>query len=468
MLTTREVFKLPSLARWFSPIIATLPPRLLGEIFWHILYNLNGTPVKDIEVKRVMLRSVCKYWMNAIDSNPRLWTAIVLEDIDLWYRDSQLPLNLVERVIRHSGEEPIEISINASLQRHPHRHPIYSGLLIRQILGMLIGPQGDVLKRWKWFKFSCCDHFDVSLLGSLGLWPAPFLVGLELTCPGQFGGFIELNAPMLQYLVHRECTLFAAPPPGFHFMALVDLTLSAPLSFERALDIDFAGWLNLLRQTPRLISLRLDSTFAVDLLLPGPSEREDIIELSYLQQIIISDDGPWKLLQYLRFPALTTLKVSGALSETFCTQLMESAQCYDHLSHLKYLWFRQSIITTETRMTVEEGASFYGNFLTRLFPELDTLIIPFSIYGYSARKVLAFRKVQPPGESWRFHVFGRLQHDTRFPNRAVINGGEEVLKECFYCTRYRPCRAVEGFRQWCLEGRRLTQTDLLFPVSDSK
>lgn len=455
MLTTREVLKPLSWARWFGSIIATFPPRLLGEIFWYILYNWDGCPVKDIEVKRVMLRSVCQHWMNAVDSNPFLWTAVVLEDIDLWYKDSLLPLNLVGRFVRCSGEELIAIHINASLQRHPHYHRRYADLVMRQILKMLVGPQGDVLTRWKWFKFSCCEDFDVSLLGSLGLWPAPFLRGVELTCPSQFGGIIELNAPMLCTLIHRESTLFFAPPPGFLFMALADLMLCAPLSFNRALDIDFFGWLNLLRQTPRVICLRLPSTFSVDLLLPGPLEREDIVELSYLQQIVISDDGPWKLLQYLRFPALTTVKIDGALSDTFCGQLMESAQCYDHLSHIKHLWFRRGI-TAKTPLTVEEGASFYGKFLARLFPELDILIVPFSIYRYSAREARVFMKVCPHHETWRMEVFERLRKDTRFPNRAVINGGEEVFKVCFDYIHDGPFGALEVFRKWCLERRRLT------------
>ncbi len=320
---------------------------------------------------------------------------------------------------------------------------------------MLVGPQGGVLKRWIFFKFICCEHFDVSLLESLGLWPAPWLTGVEINYPGQFGGIIHLNAPILRWIVHRECTLFFAPRPGFLFMALTDLTLSAPLASKNALDtFDFIRWLNILRQTPRLICLRLRSDFLHDEYLPGPSEREDIVELSYLQQVVINDDGPWKLLQYLRFPALTTMKIDGSMSDVLCGFLVDRAQCYEHLSHLKHLWFRRSITLMTPPWSVEGGEFAFGEFLARLFPELEALIVPFSIYGYSNQEAMSFIKVQPPNESWRMQVFAGLQDDTRFPNRAVINGGEKVFKMFFEHLHDAPYGALEVYRDF--ERRRLT------------
>ena len=432
-----QVFKPLPWTRRFPSLITTFPTRLLGEIFWYILYNLDGTPVKDIEVKRVMLRSVSQHWMNAVDSNPFLWTALVLEDIDLWYKNNRLPSNLVERFVRCSGEEPISISINASLERYPQYHRTFADLLMRRILIMLVGPQGGVLSRWTFFKFICCDHFDVSLLGSLGLWPAPLLTGVEINCPGPFGGTIELNAPILRWLIHHECTLFFAPRPGFLFMNLIDLTLCTPPAFEKPLAIiDLLGWLNMIRQAPRLVCLHLSSYFMLDEYLPGPLEREEIVELSYLQVVVINEDGPWKLLQYLRFPALLAIKIDGGMSDAFCSRMMERAQCYEHLSHIKRLWFRYSI-SDMTPLTVEEGQSFYGQFLARLFPELDTLIVPFTIYGLSSQEAMAFMKVMSRDEIWRIHVITRLRDDTRFPNRVIMNGGEKVLKMSFGQTQWR-------------------------------
>jgi len=446
-------FKEFTLARWFPSRIATFPTQLLGEIFWYILFNLDGTPAKDIEVKRIMLRSTCQHWMNAVDSSSFLWTALVLEPFDLWYKDYRVPLNLVERFVRCSGEEPMSISIHASLERFPYYARTFADLVMRGILMQLVGPQGDVLKRWTTLKFFCCDHFDVSLLGSLGLWPAPLLTGVEINCPGPFGGIIELNAPMLRWIVHRECTLFFAPRPGFLWMDLTDLTLSAPSSFEHGLNIDFSGWLNIIRQTPRLMCLRLRTMFLVDEFLPGPLEKKEIIELPCLQQICINEDGPWKLLQYLRFPRLATMKIDGALSDTLCGRLMESAQCYDHLSHLKHLWFRRGIIALSA-LALEEGEAFYGEFLARLFPELASLIVPLSIYGYSNREATALIKVWPRDESWRLHVFTGLRNDTRFPNRAVINGGETVFKALFENFHDASSGALERYRDWCLKKRR--------------
>jgi hypothetical protein len=403
-------------------------------------------------VKRIMLRSISRHWMDAIDTNSFLWTALVLEPFDLWYKDYHIPSNLVERFVRCSGEEPISISIHASLERYPRYPQVYADLVMRRILLNLVGAQGDVLKRWTSFKFICCDVLDVSLLGNLGLWPAPMLRTVEVNCPGPFGGIIELNAPLLRWIVHRECTLFFAAPRGFLFMYLTDLTLSAPSS-ANGLNIDFFGWLNILRQTPRLMCLRLHSNFLMDELLLGPSEREDIVELSYLQQICINEDGPWKLLQYLRFPTLATLKIDGAFSDNLCHRLVDSAQCYDHLSHLKHLWFRRGITST-TSMTVEEGKSFYGGFLARLFPELDSLIVPFSIYGYSDREAMPFMKLWPQDEGWRLSIFIGIRDDARFPNRAVINGGETVFKRLFQNLHDASSGAIEIYRDRCFKTRR--------------
>ena len=417
-------------------LIATFPTRLLGEILWYILYNLDGTPVKDIEVKRIMLRSVSKHWMNAVDSNPFLWTALVLEDIDIWYKNDRLPLHLVRRFVRCSEEEPISISINASIERYPQYHRTFADVLMRQILIMLVGPQGGVLRRWNLFKFTCCDHFDVSLLEPLSLWPAPWLTGVEINCPGPYGGIIELNAPMLRWIIHHECTLFIAPRSGFFFMVLADLTLCTPpainpSALEKPLAIvDLFVWLNIIRQAPRLFCLRLSSYFGLDECLPGPSEREEIIELSYLQIIFIYGYGPWKILQYFRFPALISIRIDGAMSDDFCSRMMECAQCYEHLSHIKHLWFRYTI-SYMPPLTVEEGHSFYGEFLARFFPEINTLIVPFYARGWSNQEALAFKKVQARDEKWKEGVFARLQRDTRFPNRKIINGGEKELKMHF-------------------------------------
>jgi hypothetical protein len=441
-------FKPFSLSFWFTSLIATFPSQLLGEIFQHILFNLDGTPVKDIEVKRVMLRSVCRHWMHAVDSNPFLWRALVLDHFDLWYKNYKIPWDLVERFVRYSGEGPICISINASLERHPHYCRQYAGLVMRGILAMLVGPQGDVLKRWNSFKFSCCGAFDVSLLGSLSLWPAPLLTGVEVNCPGLYGGIIELNAPMLRRIVHRECSLFFAPHQGFPFMALSDLTLWAPPD----VFVDLPEWLKILHETPRLICLCLRDTFQVDVLLPGPLEKDEIVELPYLQQIVINEPGPWKLLQYLRFPTLATLKVDGALSDTFCDRLIQSQQCWDHLSHIKRLWFREGIVSA-TWSTVEPGKTVYLEFLARLFPELDTLVVPFSIYRYSYKEASYYKKVWPEDERWRVRVFRRLQDDTRFPHRAVINGGETGLKACFENLHDAPSGDLEAHRDLCFKHR---------------
>ena len=405
-------------------------------------------------MKRIMLRSVCRHWMDAVDSNSFLWTALVLEPFNLWCRDYDIPLDLTERFVRCSGEEPISITIDASLDRF--RYPRHrADLLMRMILARLFGPQGDVLKRWESFDFTCCTAFDGSLLGPMGSWPAPLLTGVMINCPGLYGCIIELNAPMLRWIVHRESTLFFAPHRGFHFMALSDLTLWAPSSFLGGFVIDFLGWLNILRHTPRLICLHLRTYFPADEFLPGPLDKEEIVELSYLQQIIINNIGPWKLFQYLRFPALVTMKIDGAMSNTLCDRLMASAQCYDHLSHLKHLWFRQSIISTSTPpMTVQEAGSFYGQFLARLFPELDTLVVPLSIYGYSNEEAMSYIKVWPQDEGWRVAVFLRLRDDTRFPNRAVINGGETVLKTSFENLHDAPSGALKAYRDLCLKKRR--------------
>jgi len=446
-------FKKFSFACWFPSRIATFPTRLLGEIFWYILYDVDGTPVKDIEVERTTLRSICQHWMNAIDSNSFLWRALVLEPFDLWYRDYRVPVNLVERFVRCSGDEPISISIRASLERYPHYAQAYADLVIREIIMNLVGPQGDVLKRWASFKFSCCDLFDASLLGPLGLWPAPLLTVLEIHHPGRFGGVIELNAPMLRRLVHHKCSLFFSPRRDFHFIHLTFLVLSTPSALDNGVIVNHYGWLNLLRQAPRLISLRLHTiVFPEDDFFPGPFVKEAIVELSHLQQIIINEDGPWKFLQYLRLPALTTMRIEGAFSDTLCNRLLGHAQCYDHLSHIKNLWFQRSL-TTASLLTIEEGGSFYGGFLARLFPDLHSLIVPYSIYGYSAQEAMPLMKVWPRDDAWRGMVLARIWGDTRFPNRAVVNGGETVFKEHFECLHDVP-GDLEAYRILSLKERR--------------
>jgi hypothetical protein len=448
-----QVFKPFSWARWFPSLIATFPTRLLGEIFWYILFNLDGTPAKNIEVNRTLLRSTCRHWMNAVDSNSFLWTALVLEPFDLWYKDYNVAPNLVDRFVRCSGEEPLSIRIDASLDRFPHYRQPYANLIMQSILIQLVGLQGDVLRRWTFFKFTCCDLINVSLSGALSAWPAPLLLGVEVNCPGPCGEIVELNAPILRWIIHRESTLFFAPPRGFLFMALTDLTLWAPSGFETGMVIDLYGWLNILRQTPRLVCLRLCIFFAVDNLLPGPLEKEEIIELSYLQHLLVHEEGPWKFLQYLRFPALATMKVDGQMCETLCDRLMKSAQCYEHLSHLKRLWFRRGIATT-TPFTVKKGESCYGQFLARLFPDLDSLILPFYTYEYSSQEAPAFLNVWPLGDRWRSKVLVRIRDDIRFPNRAVINGCQDVFKRFFEYPYGAPPGLIEAHRKASLELRR--------------
>ena len=392
--------------------------------------------------------------MHAVDTNPFLWRALVLEHYDLWYKFYNVPLSLVERFVRCSGEEPISISIDASLERHPEYIQTHASAITLDVFKMLIGPQGDVLKRWNSFKITCCDRFDISRLYLLGLWPAPLLTSVEINYPGQFGGIIELNSPMIRRIVHRECTLFFAPCAGFHFMALTDLTLWAPSAADLCMVVDLTVWVRILRQTPRLVSLRLRANSSMDELLPGPSKKEEIIQLSYLEQIFIDEEGPWKLLQYLRCRTLATMKIDGALSESFCDRLLGHAQYYDHLSHLKHLWFRSSIITT-TQFTVEQAATFYRGFLARLFPKLNTLIVPFSIYGYSNQMAACLSKVWPKDEGWRVQIFLRLRDDALFPKRAVINGGEYVFKVFFEDLHDGSSGALQAHRYTCLRERRL-------------
>ena len=414
--------------------------------------------MKDIEAKRTILRHTCQYWMNAVDSNSFLWTALVLEPLDLWYKDRRVPMSIVDRFIICSGEEPISISIHASLERYPYYHHTYADLVIKGILSTLVGPQGDVLKRWTSFNFSCCEICDVSLLTFLGQWPAPLLTALEINCPGPSGGIIELNAPMLHRLVLHESTLFFAPPRGFLFMELASLTLSAPSSLENGLTIDFFGWMAILRQTPRLISLRLHSILSIDEFLRGPSTNEEIVELSYLQQIFINEHGPWKFLQYLRFPALATIKIDGAFSDYLCQRLMKTPQFYEHLSHLKHLWFRRGI-TSVASLTVAEGQYIYRQFLARLFPELDSLIVPQSLHVSTIQGTTDFPRVWPDDEIWRLQVFRRIRRDPQFPNRAVLNGGEKLFEELFESLHDGSSGVLKVCRIACLRyvhGRRAT------------
>ena len=347
------------------------------------------------------------------------------------------------------------ISINASLKRYPNYHRTFADLLMRWILQMLVGFQGRELKRWVSFKLICCEQFDVSLLEPLSLWPAPWLIDAEINCPGPFGGTIELNAPNLRRLVHHECSLYFAPRPGFFFMALTDLTLSPP-TIERPLAIfDLFGWVNIIRQAPRLVCLRLSTYFMLDEFLPGPLERDEIIDLSRLQLLVINGDGPWKLLQYLRFPALTTIKIDGEMSAAFCSRILDHAQCYEHLSHIKRLWIRSTIAYMPS-WTIEQGHSFYAGFLARLFPKLDTFIIPFSIYAWSAQEATAYKRVLSLDDNWRARVLSSLRDDTQFPNRAVINGGEKVFKMSFDHPHLPSNGVIEAFRHWLLKARGST------------
>ncbi|KAF7311186.1 Glycosyltransferase family 8 protein [Mycena kentingensis (nom. inval.)] len=118
----------------------------------------------------------------------------------------------------------------------------------------------------------------------------------------------HLDAPNLQYLsleiMHRTCLSKVAP-----YMPLAQLTRL------HLMDMDVLDWATILRQTPNLVSCRLDCEFAaIDEDAPWPP-----IELPKLETLIVRKDGlalnfgMYTFFNALRAPRLKNLSVNACL-----------------------------------------------------------------------------------------------------------------------------------------------------------
>jgi len=312
------------------------PQKLNIDVFYEIFKYF----VAIDEEGPLRLRKVCRVWRDLVESNPRFWTWITIDE-NIWGNDEQ-----VERFTLLSADLPLQIIIH-SMTDH-----------IRKYQNMLNRCQSifiDIHEN----NLSYPSHTDIQnaeawVLSTIGMTSKDRLEHIYWYIEGHPTSFCP--EIVYAYLVFKNKRNFASTFRSLPCFAISSLQIGHSSPFNHR-HFDF-GWRyrgplsisklwNALSQLSYLTTLSISQSFLTEL----EPEKFRCILLPMLQdlnlQILTSDWDPnWSILSYFRAPALHSVSLTTSLKDMYlfkgasklCTQLHPKRLRLEASSYMSQAW----------------------------------------------------------------------------------------------------------------------------------
>ncbi|KAJ7433445.1 hypothetical protein B0H11DRAFT_1889183 [Mycena galericulata] len=268
--------------------VLTLPPEITAQIFIHCVDTAHigrygpslyprAPPTKDDGHGPLILASVCRAWRDIAFALGTIWSSFGLFTVE-----NSLPHTekLLQCWLPRAGVHPLDIDLHH--------------LATTNALCALLAPYSP-----QWLKFSCALSPPISFPSDLIRGRLPMLRTLEIALHAEEGDPLTqvtafADAPQLREVYLIQCTL---PWISLPWIQLTTLRLWGQ---------DSAQCVEILRQTPNLETLNVDSLSPPD--MPPPPVR-----LNHLRTLIVGGESQANtdLFEHVTFPALTHLELTN-------------------------------------------------------------------------------------------------------------------------------------------------------------